>query len=204
MRSGLRPMRIELPRRVGGNLALDLVNTVSWSGTAHELDHLQSVDAVLAWAQVAGIVSTKVRRRLASSLDERDKARLLDQIHALRSAIDATAEAILRGGRAPDSMETVVRIAQESLARSQLFPALSKRTDFVFDGGVEQVLGPVAWAAVDLFRSDTLHRLKRCPPADCGWLFLDMTKNSSRRWCNMATCGNRAKINAHRRKRTRM
>jgi predicted RNA-binding Zn ribbon-like protein len=57
----------------------------------------------------------------------------------------------------------------------------------------DRIIGPLAWAAVDLLRSDELGRLKRCPPQDCRWLFIDRTKNRSRRWCEMATCGNRAK-----------
>jgi len=47
-------------------------------------------------------------------------------------------------------------------------------------------------------RSDELDLLKRCPADNCRWLFLDRTKNRSRRWCDMATCGNQAKARKHR------
>ena len=66
---------------------------------------------------------------------------------------------------------------------------------FLADG---KIVGTVAWAALDLFRGDELSRLKQCPPDDCQWLFIDRTKNASRRWCDMGTCGNRAKKQAHR------
>jgi predicted RNA-binding Zn ribbon-like protein len=59
--------------------------------------------------------------------------------------------------------------------------------------GADRILGPVAWAAMDLLRSDELDRLKQCPAHDCHWLFLDRSKNGSRRWCEMSTCGDRAK-----------
>jgi predicted RNA-binding Zn ribbon-like protein len=62
----------------------------------------------------------------------------------------------------------------------------------------DRILGPLAWAAVDLLRGDELNRLKRCPQHDCHWLFIDRTKNRSRRWCEMATCGNRAKMQSRR------
>jgi predicted RNA-binding Zn ribbon-like protein len=51
---------------------------------------------------------------------------------------------------------------------------------------------PVAQAAIDLLRSDRLPRLKGC--ARCSWLFLDQTKNRSRRWCSMADCGTAEKL----------
>ena len=49
--------------------------------------------------------------------------------------------------------------------------------------------------AVALLESKILGRVKRCPGSgDCGWLFLDGSKNASRRWCSMEGCGNRAKV----------
>ncbi len=47
--------------------------------------------------------------------------------------------------------------------------------------------------AVELFTTEDLTRLKVCAAEDCGWLFLDRSKNGKRRWCDMTDCGNRAK-----------
>jgi predicted RNA-binding Zn ribbon-like protein len=56
-------------------------------------------------------------------------------------------------------------------------------------------LHAVARALADLLTSPRLHRVGRCEGVgDCGWLFLDTTKNGSRRWCSMAGCGSRAKM----------
>ena len=63
------------------------------------------------------------------------------------------------------------------------------------------LLGPIAWSAVDLLRSGRFERVKRCPGPGCGWLFFDHSKNNSRRWCDMATCGNRTKGRRHRARR---
>jgi predicted RNA-binding Zn ribbon-like protein len=55
---------------------------------------------------------------------------------------------------------------------------------------------------VALLESDRLGRVKRCPgSSDCGWLFLDSSKNASRRWCSMAHCGTEAKVRATRARR---
>ncbi|HWT23248.1 MAG TPA: CGNR zinc finger domain-containing protein, partial [Solirubrobacteraceae bacterium] len=58
-------------------------------------------------------------------------------------------------------------------------------------------LWPVAVAAVDLLRDpERLARLKQC--GHCRWLFLDASRNRSRRWCSMEHCGTAAKIDARR------
>ena len=60
------------------------------------------------------------------------------------------------------------------------------------------VVHPVVRSAVDLLTSETLFRLRQCAGETCSWLFLDETKNRSRRWCEMASCGNVAKVRRHR------
>ena len=62
------------------------------------------------------------------------------------------------------------------------------------EGALEQVLGAVARLAV----RGELPRVKICPADDCRWAFYDTSRNSSRQWCSMAVCGNRAKARAHR------
>jgi predicted RNA-binding Zn ribbon-like protein len=57
---------------------------------------------------------------------------------------------------------------------------------------LESPLWPVAHAAYDLLTGPQVHRLKRC--AGCPWLFLDQSKNGSRRWCSMEICGTSEKI----------
>jgi predicted RNA-binding Zn ribbon-like protein len=60
------------------------------------------------------------------------------------------------------------------------------------------ILGPIALSALTLLMQKDLSRTKRCAGMDCGWLFLDVTKNNRRRWCEMRICGNRAKVRAAR------
>ena len=52
-------------------------------------------------------------------------------------------------------------------------------------------------SAAELLTSPDLPLVRECAGYDCGWLFMDTTKNRSRRWCDMATCGNRAKGRRH-------
>jgi predicted RNA-binding Zn ribbon-like protein len=60
---------------------------------------------------------------------------------------------------------------------------------------LDWILNPVIRSAADLLVSEELDRLKKCADPNCGWLFLDISRNHSRRWCDMRDCGNRAKAN---------
>ncbi|MBV8216176.1 MAG: CGNR zinc finger domain-containing protein, partial [Verrucomicrobia bacterium] len=66
-----------------------------------------------------------------------------------------------------------------------------------------RLLGPVAWSAAELLGScESLSKVRQCAGEDCGWLFLDLTKNHSRRWCDMEDCGSKAKAKRYYRKKT--
>ena len=58
----------------------------------------------------------------------------------------------------------------------------------------ESVLWPIARAAGDLLVSDQLPNVRACFSKTCEWFFLDTSKNHHRRWCDMTSCGNRAKV----------
>ena len=65
------------------------------------------------------------------------------------------------------------------------------------EDALDSMLWPVARSAGDLLTSDELKRVGECQGDGCGWLFLDMSRNRSRRWCDMGDCGNRAKARRH-------
>jgi predicted RNA-binding Zn ribbon-like protein len=184
--TGRQPTTIKepLPRRIAGNVALDLANTISWRGTPREVDHLRDFEVIVAWATDAGIVGD----RFWAPPSERTA--LVENIRRLRTAIDSTFAAIARCAMpAKVSLHAIRDVAARSLKTASLTGA---PIAFEFRD-LDRITGPLAWAALDLLRSSELARLKQCPATDCRWLFLDRTKNSSRRWCDMATCGDRKK-----------
>ena len=61
----------------------------------------------------------------------------------------------------------------------------------------ERPLWQIAHAAADLLASDRLNRVRLCGSGTCEWVFLDESRNRSRRWCDMSTCGNREKARRH-------
>jgi predicted RNA-binding Zn ribbon-like protein len=70
--------------------------------------------------------------------------------------------------------------------------------DWPFDGDLGKMFWPVVPAAIELLMSPALANLKVCH--GCGWLFLDSSKNRSRKWCRMSDCGNLAKVRSHRKR----
>jgi predicted RNA-binding Zn ribbon-like protein len=67
----------------------------------------------------------------------------------------------------------------------------------LLDWEVDGLVGTLAMAAARLLERADLTRLRECQDDDCGWLFLDRSKNGSRRWCSSADCGNRARAKRH-------
>ena len=64
------------------------------------------------------------------------------------------------------------------------------------------ILNPIVRSAAELLASDELKKVKTCADPACGWLFLDVSRNRRRRWCDMQDCGNRAKASRFYRKKT--
>jgi predicted RNA-binding Zn ribbon-like protein len=174
---------------VGGDPALDLANTV---GDDRVPDPLESYATFAEWAVRIGVIDETVAHRPAEA------ERALDEARALRAAIDAVFRALATGSSPPAAaLAHVVERAGAAIERAQL-----AGRDLVWAGDdPERPLWPIAVSALDLLRDGPLDRLKACE--DCPWLFLDTSRNRSRRWCSMADCGTRVKMRRYRAKANR-
>ena len=114
--------------------------------------------------------------------------------------VDAVFRALAGGHEPPRAaLDELLRRGADAAARGRL---VAREGGFVLawaGDDLERPLWPLAAAAVDLLRSGPLDRLKQC--ADCPWLFLDTSRNRSRRWCSMDDCGARAKMRTYRARR---
>jgi len=184
---------------VGNNLSVDFVNTrIRENGAPKEL--LESFDDLIAWAARANLSNLSQAKALLKDWGGRPKAAQVLKlalnfretlremfIDAVRGAAikPAAVEAINVIMKAENGYAEVVRTEEGFEKRF--------RADFSDPG---QLLAPIAEAAADLLCYGNLAYLKKCEGADCVLYFYDTTKNHSRRWCNMAACGNRAKVAA--------
>lgn len=182
----------------GGALCLDFVNTVDCYGCADLGEYLNTYHDLVAWGRHVGTITD-------------DEAKTLS-----RRAAGHPAEATGAHRRAIELREAIYRIftitlksqspAQEDLAvfniylckammRSQI---VKTQEGFYWDvtghkAKLDWILNPVIRSAAELLVSEAFRRVKKCADSICGWLFLDISRNRSRRWCDMRDCGNRAK-----------
>lgn len=186
---------------VGGHPAIDLVNTVEPRlPVAGRHDHLDTPAALLSWARRAGLAdeaeAAEISRAWSESPEAADSA--LASVIRIREALFTT----LAPGLGPDYAQAETEQALEYLslrwsaatARSSLqLGSQGARGARLVVGSAPALLIPdrAAAIAVDLLCHTDLGRLGICPPEHhgCGWLFLDRSRNGSRRWCTMEACG---------------
>lgn len=194
----------------GGMLCLDFVNTadawVDGRPVEHELHALQSYEAVVAFARAAGIVDEVMAEHLAAkATDSRDAAdEALRQALDLREAIFRVVVARIEGAAPePEHLERLNAIYMEGLRHRRL--AWRGDSYEVAWSGVGEdfssILWPIAESAVQLLVGEDISLARHCNGDGCDWLFIDTTRNHSRRWCSMSGCGNRAKAKRHYQKR---
>lgn len=193
--------RIAPPKFIAGARCLDFLNTVEWRGDpASRGERLTSYDELLVWAEAAGYVTPAERRRLLARA-----ARNPRQARAVVREAVRIRDALARLLASPDEDATRSLAVFNRLLRGIPFEFRLERTDGAMRripvGGGDSLRRPldrIILDAIDLVTSPRLRSIGRCGNDCCGWFFLDESRNRSRRWCDMAACGNTAKVRAHR------
>ncbi len=178
--------------RIGGHLALDLCNTVSW-----RLDPSRTIERLRRPQDLADWFKAVAAQDFASSADETSLA----AVKELRDATIRLTDSHLDGHAAADhDMQIVHRAWCDALAIAQVPPRLPLAA--AVEPTAPALLAPyLALAIADLLQRPDLSNLRRCDGDGCGWLFLDATRNHSRRWCDSLDCGNRARVRAYTQRR---
>ena len=188
-------------------LCLDFTNTAGQHPSKPADEFLTSYQNLVQWSVFAGVVSQEGAQQLLTQAQQRP----LDAESALNYAV-AVRETIFRvlaaaaDERDPDAadMAGYNHILSRAMTHLRMAPnaaglgwAWSVEAD-----DLEQMLWPVVWSAAELLTSPDLPHLRLCASDECDWLFLDTSKNHSRRWCDMKICGNREKIRRYRKKQS--
>lgn len=175
---------------VGGDAALDFLNTIHDWTVETPRDHLPDFAAALRFGTAAGVLSRAEARRLA----DRRAPGELRALRELRARLERIFRAAIAGRTpSPEDLAALDREAAAAARGARLRPAAG-RLERVIDAdtaGARLLRARIAEAAVALLTSTRLERVKSCP--SCGWYFLDTSKNRSRRWCSMDACGSSAK-----------
>ncbi len=183
---------------VGGGLALDFANTVDWRGRTERIDYLSDYRALAGWWQFIGLIRPGEADRLTRKAQRfpEEAERVLAGAIRLRESIYAVFAAVSQG-RPPgqDDLKVINGRLAEALAGACLRVKKGGiSTEYEDrDKNLDWPLKPVVRSAQEVLTLTDPERIKICGDAECGWLFIDRSKNKSRRWCDMGDCGNRAK-----------
>ncbi len=176
-------------------LCIRWVNTVSWRGRTAPTEELTDPDAWVGWLLESGTIADSEAR----ALRETRSAAAADVEAAFMEALEAR-ECTYRvlasqaAGQDPEDrdQERFELWTTEGLGRLTLSRAGGawhiERAPSI--GAWGELIGPCVLSAVRLLLSPSASRIRLCARPECAWMFLDSTKNRSRKWCDMSSCGN--------------
>lgn len=188
-----------------GALCLAFLNTRPRIGGTPSDDDLQPGYAnVLSWAREAGVVSDADARRLlaVARRTARDASATRRRIIELREALRRVVGSMIGDDPArPGDLARLEREIRESYGQARL--------DFDDETGVlrwkwpqephlEQILWPIVRSIEELLFSDRIDRIRHCAGEECSYIFLDTSRNRSRRYCSTTACGNRDRVRRFR------
>jgi predicted RNA-binding Zn ribbon-like protein len=198
----------------GGVPCLDFVNTLAWRLTDRPIEYLVSYEDLLAWGRQAGLLApdeTEVLSGWAATHPEEARA-TLSRAAALREAVHRVLSApIASEPQDEGALSTLNRELSVALSRLRVTPAAGDAYVWAWERGGEdhggppreRPLWPVARSAAELLTSAKLGRVKVCGGEGCGWMFLDESRNASRKWCESRDCGNRERVRQYLARRKR-
>jgi predicted RNA-binding Zn ribbon-like protein len=182
---------------VAGHLALDFVNTLDNRYDRPRLvDLLPDYDSFLAFSRQSGILTGGRMRSLRGSTSASKAGHALEQIVELRETFYTLFLSVAHGKR--PSTGTIRKLNRFLRDARPLETVHWRNGRLVRSYGKAMVssiepLWPILEAAINLLESPDSRRIHECSEKTCRWLFLDGSRNHSRRWCDMRICGNREK-----------
>lgn len=175
---------------IGGNLALDFLNTVG-NRLDRPTEYLSGGAELALWASLGALLPPNAELRLTRA-----------QMTYVRSSRDELYRRVVpwASGGSPSHSDLAWLTAQ--IVRCAPLRRLVRAADAVCwewrtsPRDPSAILGPVFSSAAELLTENLYRNLRQCGGERCGWLFIDRSPAGLRRWCSMADCGNRAKARA--------
>ncbi len=177
-------------------------NTLQHS-RGRDTDHLPDVDALLAWLRRYGLISDRGRAAESARLhrDPGEAARRLERYIHLRSLLHAmSVEVAERGHPTTGQLRDLNHILRHGLHYHELRldPDATRYTFAQVGDRLDQARATIASSFAQFLAEDSPQRLRICANDHCRWVFVDRSPTGRRRWCDMRTCGNQAKVARHR------
>jgi predicted RNA-binding Zn ribbon-like protein len=199
MQSGQQDRTFQL---IAGDPALDLVNTLDWrfreSGPE---ERIATYDDLLHFAEQSGLLTPKQDKTLRRGASPYAGSHVVEETRGLREALSDLLYSGLDGrNSSAASLKTLERFFREAREQTRLVRDGS-RLKWQWSGAETKPEFPV-WlltrAASRLLLSENVQQVRACANSECRWLFMDTSKNHTRRWCDMKLCGNRMKARRYK------
>jgi len=188
---------IVVPRR---DLSVDFADTVAWRGSA-PVESLSGMEDLLAWLLSAKVLPTRAVAGLRKWFNAypADSARVFAETIVIREALYRILNAVATKSPPPNDDLLKLNTALAHAAPRTRLGVAGADLGWRFEAKptAAGLIAPVLWSAADLLVGPERVRVRRCANDRCLWLFLDDSKNGTRRWCSMQSCGNRAKAHRH-------
>ena len=181
--------------------AFDFLNTRELESGAF-VDHLETVDDVFEWIGGRELVHPELldRERAKTRRDEEAARRAVARVRRVRDALRELTDAVVEGrAAAPGAIAEVNRAlrAREVIELEATSDGVRVGHRHVGDP-IDDALARLADPIVHEISGGRPDRLRVCADDSCRWIFYDASPTGRRRWCSMASCGNRAKAARHR------
>ena len=179
--------------------ALDLVNTLDmrFSGP---IELLPAYADLVRFTAQSRLLSAEQARTLTRRVRGNPAQTVLAATVELREALAAVLYARLDGSKPPAAQIQILQRHFLEMAAHRSLRVNKSQLAWTWSGHEQEAEFPL-WkltdAAADLLLSDAVKSVKECGDPTCRWLFLDVSKNHTRRWCDMKICGNRMKARRH-------
>lgn len=188
---------IVVPRR---DLSVDFANTVAWRGSA-PAESLSGMEDLLAWLLSTKVLPTRAVAGLRKWFNAHPAyaARVFAETIVIRETLYRLLNAVATKSPPPDDDLLKLNGALVHTAPRTSLGVAGAHLGWRFEAKptAAGLIAPVLWSAADLLVGPERARVRRCANDRCLWLFLDDSKNGTRRWCSMQSCGNRAKAHRH-------
>ena len=185
---------------LAGHPALELVNTLDLRFSTDARDLIPTYGDLLRLTAQLHLLSEQQARKLARSVEAQDAKRALAGTVELREALAAVFYGHIEGRKPPARQLEILEKHFHAAAAHRGLRADESHLVWSWSSAEQSPeipLWKLAQAASDLLLSTDAELVKHCGDPTCRWLFLDVSKNHTRRWCDMKTCGNRMKARRH-------
>jgi predicted RNA-binding Zn ribbon-like protein len=190
----------ELPLKfVGGDSSLDLVNTVDWTAAGPVKERLADYQRVVTWAKGSGVINRSEAEDLSRAARDRPRAAQNAYLRARwgRWVLQRLFTSLAQGRPSSLALDEFNGLRREAAAHLALVLSARSAEPLEWRASRSDDLDLVLWrvmrAAELLLTSEDVARLRVCAGPDCGWIYVDRSRNGLRRWCEMQTCGTQEK-----------